>query len=100
MAAISVRLPDEIETQLAHEAKIEGKPRSEVARAAIAEYLTRKEHERFIAAMVAAAQALAADPAAVAESLELANDLIDEGLDATIEAECAAGIDPHQKWWK
>lgn len=100
MAAISVRLPDDLESQLTHEAEIEGKPRAEVARAAITEYLARRERERFMAKMVAAAKALAADPAAVAESLEIANDLADEGLDAIIEAERATGIDPNRKWWK
>jgi len=100
MAAISVRLPDELESQLTHEAELEGKARSEVAREAIADYLARRERERFMAEMVAAARALAADPAATAEALEIANDLADQGLDAIIEAERAAGIDPGKKWWK
>ncbi|MFZ5594821.1 MAG: hypothetical protein ACOY4D_11310 [Pseudomonadota bacterium] len=69
---------------------------------AIAEYLHRKERERFMAEMITAATALAADPAAVAESLEIANDFYkaDEGLDAIIEAERVAGIDHNEKWWK
>lgn len=100
MTAISLRLPDEIETRLTEEARIEGCPRSEVARAAIVEYLERREKERFMAEMVAAAQALAADPAARRESLEIANDLPDDGLDAIIASEIAAGIDPDEKWWR
>ncbi len=102
MAAISIRLPEELEARLSHESDLEGKPRSEVAREAIAEYLARREKERFMAQLAAAAKALAANPAAVAESLEIANDFdsIDEGLDAIIESERAAGIDPNQKWWK
>ncbi|HEC15444.1 MAG TPA: ribbon-helix-helix protein, CopG family [Sedimenticola sp.] len=102
MAAISIRLPEELEARLSHESDLEGKPRSEVAREAIAEYLARREKERFMAQLAAAAKALAANPAAVAESLEIANDFdsIDEGLDAIIESDRAAGIDPNQKWWK
>lgn len=102
MAAISVRLPDELESQLTYEAELEGKPRSEVAREAIAEYLARREKERFMAEIVAAAKALAADPAATAEAREIAHDfdMVDDGLDAIIETERAAGIDHHQKWWK
>lgn len=102
MTSISVRLPDDLESQLAHEAELEGKPRAQVVREAVAEYLARKERERFMAEMVAAAKALAADPAAVAEAREIANDFdsIDEGLDAVIESERAAGIDHNQKWWK
>lgn len=100
MPAISLRLPDEIENRLSHEARIKGCPRSEIARTAIVEYLERREKERFMAEMVAAAQALAADPAARREALELANDLTDEGLDTIIAAEIAAGINPDEKWWR
>lgn len=100
MAAISIRLPDELESRLTHEAELEDRPRAEIAREAIVEYLARKARERFMAEMVAAAKSLAADPAAVAESLEIANDLADEGLDIIIEAERGAGIDHDQKWWK
>jgi predicted transcriptional regulator len=100
MAALSLRLTDDIDHRLLHEAEVEGKSRSEVARAAIVEYLDRRERERFMAEMVAAARALAADPLARQESLEMANDLADEGMDAIIEAERAAGIDPAEKWWR
>lgn len=100
MAALSVRLPDELDDRLAREAEAEGKPRSEVAREAIADYLTRREKERFMAQIVGAARALALDAEAHREGLELAEDLVDEGLDAIIAAERAAGIDPAEKWWK
>lgn len=100
MAAISVRLPEDIETQLNHEAELEGKPRSEVAREAISAYLAQRERERRMAEMVAAAEALAADPAAMDESLEIANDLAEEGLDSVMETEKVADIDHNQNWWK
>jgi metal-responsive CopG/Arc/MetJ family transcriptional regulator len=100
MTAISLRLPDEIESRLTEEARIEGCPRSEVARAAIVEYLERREKERFMAEMVSAAQALAADPVARRESLEIANEFPDDDLDTIIASEVAAGIDPDEKWWR
>jgi Predicted transcriptional regulators containing the CopG/Arc/MetJ DNA-binding domain and a metal-binding domain len=99
MAAISLRLPEDIEARLTQEAQLEGRPRSEVAREAIVEYLVQREKERFLAEIVAAAQALAADSMASKESLELASDLAGEGLAAITEAENAAG-DPSEKWWK
>lgn len=100
MTAISLRLPDDVEAHLKAEAQREGKTQSEIARVAITEYLTRREKERFIAELVAAGRALAADPQAWAEARAIAEDLVDEGLDAIIAAERAAGIDPDEKWWQ
>lgn len=102
MAAISIRLPDELESRLAQEARFEQKPRAEIARDAIADYLARKEHERFMAKLVAAARALASDPDAVAEAREIAHDFdtIDDGPDTLIDAERAGGTDHNEKWWK
>ena len=102
MTAISLRLPDDIEANLKAEARLEGKTQSEIARLAITEYLSRREKERFMAEMIAAGRALAADTQALAETREVAEDLdlADEGLDDVIATERAAGIDPAQKWWK
>lgn len=76
MAAISIRLPDEVETQLAHEAKLEGKPRAEVAREAIVTYLAHKERERFMAELVAEARLAYTDPALQREAREIAEDFL------------------------
>ncbi|MBE0511319.1 MAG: ribbon-helix-helix domain-containing protein [Chromatiales bacterium] len=100
MPTISLRLSDEIEAQLSHEAQLEGRARSEVVREAIVEYIERHERERFMAEMVAAAKALAADPDSQQEAREIAEDLVDEGLDSLIAKESAAGIDPGGKWWR
>lgn len=94
------RLPDDIDQRLGEETATEGTTRSEVARAAIAEYLAKAEKERFMAEVIAAARALAADPAAMAESRELAEDMADDGLDPIIEAERSAGHEPGNKWWR
>ncbi|MDX8127364.1 ribbon-helix-helix protein, CopG family [Methylomonas sp. OY6] len=102
MPAISLRLPDDVEANLKAEAQLEGKSQSEIARLAITEYLARHERERFMAEMVAAAHALANDPQARAEALQIAADFdaADDGLDRIIADERAAGIDPDEKWWE
>ncbi|MDD5033665.1 MAG: ribbon-helix-helix domain-containing protein [Methylococcaceae bacterium] len=100
MPAISLRLPDDVEANLKAEAQLEGKSPSEIARLAITEYLAHREKVRFMAEMVAAGRALAADPQAWTESREIAEDLADEGLDIIIAAERASGVDPNEKWWK
>jgi len=102
MPAISLRLPDDVEANLKAEAQLEGKSQSEIARLAITEYLARRERERFMAEMVAAARALANDPQARAEALQIAADFdaVDDGLDLIIADERAAGINPDEKWWE
>lgn len=79
---------------------MEGRPRSEIARAAIVEYLERREKERFMAEMVEEARRAYADPAIRKEALEIANDTVDDGLDQVIADERAVGIDPGEKWWR
>lgn len=102
MPAISLRLPDDVEANLKAEAQLEGKSQSEIARLAITEYLARRERERFMAEMVEAARALANDPQARAEALQIAEDFdaVDDGLDRLIAEERAAGINPDEKWWE
>ena len=68
MGALSLRLPDEIEARLDAEARREGVARSEVARAAIVEFLDRRERDRFLAEIARAAQVRGAgDALAMAE---------------------------------
>ncbi|WKJ89620.1 ribbon-helix-helix protein, CopG family [Methylomonas montana] len=102
MPAISLRLPDDVEAHLKAEAQLEGKSQSEIARLAITEYLARRERERFMAEMVEAARALANDPQARAEALQIAEDFdaVDDGLDRLIAEERAADINPDEKWWE
>jgi predicted transcriptional regulator len=57
MAGLSLRLPEELDSRLNEEAQRDGVARSEVARTAIAEFLDRRERERYIAAFVAEARA-------------------------------------------
>lgn len=100
MTAISLRLPDDIEAHLKAEAQLEGKTQSEIARQAITEYLARREKERFMAEMVTEMRTAYANPDIRREALEIAEDLVDDGLDAIIADERAAGIDPDEKWWR
>jgi predicted transcriptional regulator len=76
MSIISLRLPDELEDKLTREAELANRPRSELARDAIAYYLDRLERERFLARMESAARALAADPDSRNEALQTAKDFL------------------------
>ncbi len=83
MAGFSLRLPPDLEAKLDDEARREGVARSEVARAAIAEFLDRKERERYIASFVAEARAAYADPAIRQQAIALAAEALpldNEGL--------------------
>ncbi len=83
MAAFSLRLPEDLESQLDEEARREGVARSEIARAAIAEFLAQKERQRTIAAFVAEARAAYANPKIRKGALALAEEALpldNEGL--------------------
>ena len=100
MGNISVRLPEDAERGLEREIEASGKSRSDLVREAIGEYLTRKERERFMAEMVAAAKRLYSDPEARKEAQEIADEGLDEWLEDIEREERAAGIDPDEKWWE
>ena len=57
MATLNMRLDDELDRQLAREADLENQTRSELARAAIANYLAQRERRRFQAEILRAARA-------------------------------------------
>lgn len=83
MTALSLRLPEALELKLDQEAQWEGVARSEVARTTIAEFLERKERERYIAAFVAEARAAYAVPQIRDEAFTLAKETLpldNEGL--------------------
>ncbi|MFZ5557578.1 MAG: ribbon-helix-helix protein, CopG family [Pseudomonadota bacterium] len=105
MGTLSLRLPEEIEQRLAEEARLAKAPRSEIARQAIAEYLVRQEKERFIAEVVAAAKAIAANENARHESVELAEEFLPLENEALDIAEGRKSGEPWpeefgEKWWK
>ncbi|MFQ5345334.1 MAG: ribbon-helix-helix protein, CopG family [Mariprofundus sp.] len=100
MGALSLRLPDHLDDALSREAELETKPRSEVVRQALAEYLQRMERERFMANMVDAASALASDSSARDESLEIAEATVGDGMDTVIASEDENDIHQSEAWWK
>lgn len=87
MAGFSLRLPNELEEKLDQEARREGVARSEVARIAIAEFLARRERERFLAAFVAEAKAAYGDPAIRGEALAIAEEALPLDNEALARAE-------------
>jgi predicted transcriptional regulator len=76
MSVISLRLPQDLEAQLEKEARLTSRPRSEVARDAIADYLARVERERFLASLEAAARKLASDPETSGEARTIAEQFL------------------------
>jgi predicted transcriptional regulator len=105
MAAFSLRLPHELERRLGEEARHCGQPRSELIREALEELLRRREQERFMAGLVAAAEALTSDASARAESLEVAAVFLSADSEALALAEEAASQDQPaqptpQPWWR
>ncbi|GIK35053.1 MAG: hypothetical protein BroJett010_16120 [Gammaproteobacteria bacterium] len=80
MSLISIRLPEELDAQLNREAETSQRPKSEVARQAIVEYLARRERDRFLGAIARAARAARSegeDPLAIAEeALPLDNEAL------------------------
>ena len=100
MATLSLRLPPDLDRKLADEAQTEDCPRSEVARTAIAEYLARRERERFMSGFLAEAKEAYADP----EIRRAAQDLAEESLPLDNEAlDIAEGRKSGQqgeRWWK
>jgi len=100
MGALSLRLPESLDHALTSEAELEKKPRSAVVREALTEYLQRMEKERFMQTMVAAASALANDPASRKESLDIVEATVGDTLDAIQAVEDVSDIHAHEKWWK
>jgi predicted transcriptional regulator len=100
MSTISIRLPDEIERQLDDEAARSHKSKSEIAREAIADYVVRAEKKRFMAELAAEMRNAYARPDARRAAIKASEDAVDDGLDAILKAERAAGINPAEKWWR
>ena len=101
MPALSLRLPEDLDHRLDEEARREGLPRSEVARQAISEFLTRREKERFMAELVAEARAGYANEVVRREALDIAEGGVVTGNEALDVAE---GREPGEeeggRWWK
>ena len=104
MPAFSLRLPHDLERRLGEEALHCGQPRSELIREALEELLRRREQQRFMGGLVAAAEALASEASARAESLEVAADFLPADGEALALAEETTsreltGQPSPQPWW-
>jgi predicted DNA-binding protein len=84
MPLVSIRLPEDIEARLALEAERTQRPKSEIARDAIVDYLRRAERDRFLTAIARAARSRGGPEtlASVEQALSLDNEAlaIGEGL--------------------
>jgi hypothetical protein len=78
MPILSLRLPDDVDAWLGREAVTAERPKSEIARDAIVEYLRRVERDRFLGAIARAARSTGGeDPLAIAaEALPLDNEAL------------------------
>jgi Arc/MetJ-type ribon-helix-helix transcriptional regulator len=76
MAALSIRLPEELERKLMEEVTRTGQPRSQFIREALETLLAQRQRERLDAQLRDAVTALASDPQARQEALELAEDFL------------------------
>lgn len=81
MPLVSIRLPDDVEARLAREADRLERPKSELARDAIIDYLERLERERFLGEISRAARARGDDEglAVAKEALSTDNEALTLG---------------------
>jgi len=87
MSLVSIRLPEEVEAQLAREAARTRRPKSEIARDAIIDYLERTQRERFLAEIARAAgeRGHAEALAAAEEAMLTDNEALALGEDAAVQ---------------
>jgi len=98
---MSLRLPEELERRLAEETEIARRPKSELVREALREFLQRHERERFMTAIVVAeARAVYSNPEIRRAALELAEDFLPLDNEALDTAEGPGPDAPDDKWWR
>jgi len=101
MGTLTLRLPDNLDRKLTALAAQTHQNRSAVARAALEKFLRDREREQFLAEMVKAAQFLATDPEARAESFAIAEEFADADSEALDISEGRKPGDPEpEQWWK
>ena len=105
MSTLNLRLTDQIDQQLSQEARRENRTRSEVARDALAWYLTEMEKSRFMNQLVEEARAAYSNKDIRREALEIAEEFLpaeNEALDAAEGRKAGKSkFGGHsEKWWK
>lgn len=94
MTTLNIRLTDQIEQQLADEARRENKTRSEIARDALTWYLTEIEKKRFMDQLLEEARAAYANDHIRREAMEIAEAFL------PFENETPDNEESVEKWWK
>ena len=100
MSSLSLRLPDDLDQKLAHEAAVTGLTRSEVIRQALAEHIRRQERARFITEYVREAARGYSDPALRQDAIDLAEEAVAPGNAALEQAEAARPDSDDGVWWR
>ena len=100
MGAVSLRLQDELENKLGEEARLSGQGRSQLMREALEALLLRRREERAQAALREAARALAADPGADAEALDIAEAFLPAENEALEGADGTGRGTAGGPWWR
>ena len=94
MTTLNIRLTDQIEQQLAEEARRENKTRSEIARDALTWYLTEIEKKRFMNQLLEEAREAYANKNIRREAMEIAEEFL------PLENEILENAKLGEKWWK
>lgn len=101
MGTLTLRLPEKLDKRLNQLARLEETSRSELARAALENFLCEMERKKLLTDMVEAARFLATDPNARAESLAIAEEFAVADSEALDIAEGRMPGDPEpETWWK
>ena len=105
MGAISLRLPDDLACKLATEADLAGRPRSEVIRDALAQFIAQRERARFMAELAAEARVGYGDPQLRCEALDMAEEAVALGNEVLDLPQRRQPGEPWpeevgEKWWK
>lgn len=105
MSTLNLRLSEQIDRQLSLEAQRENRTRSEVARDALAWYLTEMERSRFMNQLVEEARAAYSNEDIRREALEISEEFLpaeNEALGAVEggKAGKSKSASQSEKWWK
>ncbi len=101
MSTISIRISDDLERQLSAEADTQGRPRSELVRQAIQEFVSRKEKERFMAELLAEASEAYSNPEMRREIKDLEKDFdLLESIYESHESARPGRNNESERWWK
>jgi predicted DNA-binding protein len=105
MSMLNIRLTEQIEQQLAEEARRENKTRSEIVRDALNWYLTEVEKKRFMDQLLKEARTAYADNNIRREALDIAEEFLSLDGEIPEKTDNPASGDPSnpessEKWWR